>query len=287
MPVWVRPLAGWAAAALAAAIVLLDLMMLWPGASGTAYVLSLAAGVASDGLIVGLLALVLLRPVGLRSADRGLVLGAVVFALAVVYRVGINLLARLAAPSEPTLALPTGPYVDPLVESGLRAVGAWLLAAGIAQLVGARRGRLATWSGPQLAAAVSGICVAGLILAAAAFVAPVTQNRGEVPWALEVLAWTVLGVGALTRPLVSRTRWLVAAGAGLLVASSAVAAVDLLVQGWWWGPVRAWFPALLNWHGAYVYVGELDFLGWAALWLGLVGLTLAPGPTAPVSTPKR
>jgi hypothetical protein len=270
----------WLAAGILAAIVGLEATVLWPPGAAQGHLLSVIAAIAADAFTASLLVLFLARPTRSRGADLPLVMGAWLLTAAVAYRVTIQVAASASSPGPAWKGLPTGPFVDPLLESGAMTLGMLLLAAGVARLGWVRSGWWRRWSVAQVVVVLAG-GLAVMLVTAAAIIAPgvslaasADESRAaELVGAVGDLGWTLLAFVALAWTVPARARWGLAAGAVLLLASHGLAAFDWLVAEWWWGPLRAWFPGLLDWHDGYIYVAVLAGLGWAALLLAFAGLT--------------
>ena len=276
----VRAWIGLAVIGLSVAVIVVRFTRLWPTGAAGGYLVSLLSEAGSDGLTVLLLAVLLLRSARPRSAERLLLLGAAVLALAVVYRLGIAVLDELAAANQPMFALPAGPALDPVVMTGSGATGAWLLALGIARLPGTH------WRWPSLRGIpvlAVGVVVVALVTASAALVGWFPEARLAVLIsALGALGWTALALAALDGAGPTGGQWLVGSGGMLTLASVGLNALDLLAQRWP-GPLRDWLPGLLQWHDAYIYVDALGFLAWVALCVGFLAST-APVRTRGAST---
>ena len=280
-----RRLAGWSVIAVAVAVVVFEVSAMGPIVVGN-YQLSLFARLVSDALTVGLLAVLLLRPLHRGRSGRLFMWGAFFLSVAVVYRLVGQFIADLT-PSD-LLNIGLGPLIDPLIEAACMALGVGLLAIGTLRL-GAPRGWWRGWTAVLVVAAVLiGALVFGLEMTLAVLSRPAQSlyNPGLfedaqiavfVP-AAEAVGWVVLGIAAVASPVSPRTRLLLFSAAVLILMALGLDAFNSLTE-WWWGPLRAWFPALLDWHGAYVYVAVFDGLGHGALFAAFVTL----GSARPVS----
>ncbi len=199
--------ASWLALGLTAIVAVAEFALASPLGAWDGYQLSLVSGIGTAVLTVLLLTVLLRWPAQPRAADALLLLGASLLTLAVVYRLGVEVLANLVNAGNPPFALPSGPGVDPVLETGAGAVGAWLLALGVGRL-GSSRSRARSMV-PEVVVLAAGLFAALLIAASATLPGWAPEDRVAVlVSAVGALGWAALGGVA------SRSCWKSADGSG-------------------------------------------------------------------------
>lgn len=204
--------ATWMALGLAVVVAAADFATVAPLGAAGAYQLSLLSRIGTAGLTVLLLAVLLRWPAQRRVADALLLFGAALLALGIVYQVVFAVLDALINAGKPPFALPTGPFADPVLETGAGAIGVWFLALGV--------GRLNRSSSPtksmvgQVVVLAAGLVAATLIVTSTTLPGWAPEYRVAVlATAFGALGWAALGRAILVGHVHPAGRWLVFLGA--------------------------------------------------------------------------
>jgi hypothetical protein len=272
-----RSWASWFALVLTAAVAVADFAVLSPLRSSGGYQLSLLSGIGTAGLTVLLLAVLVRWPAEGLAADRFLLLGASLLGLAVVYRLSVEVLDNVINANNPPFALPSGPGVDPLLETGAGAAGAWLLALGLSRLGSQRTDAQSRSVLPQVAVLVVGIIVATLVAVSANVPGWAPETRVAVlVSAFGALGWAALARAAVNSPDPSAGRWLVVTGVILTLGGVGLNGLGLLATHRISGPYGS--------YDTYVAVSVLEFVAWIALCAGFAVLTSRTSRQAPFAS---
>lgn len=251
--------ASWLALGLTAIVAVAASALSSPLGASDGYRLSLVSGIGTAVLTASLWAVLLRWPAQRRAADAPLLLGASLLTLAVVYRLGVEVLDNLINAGNPPFAIASGPGVDPLLETAAGAVGAWLLALGVGRL-GSSRSRAPSMV-PQVVVLAAGLVAALLIAASATLPGWGPEDRVAVlVSAVGALGWAALGRAALVGAPLSTGRWLVLSGAILMLGRVGLNAVGLLATHRVSGPLGS--------YDTYVAVAILGFVAWVSLCVG-------------------
>ncbi len=250
-----RTTAIWGSFVLAALIAVADSAVLAPWRVSGDYQPALVAAIGS-AVLTALLLVVLLRwPAERRVADALLVLGASMLTLGVVYQLGVEVLFNLINANNPPFALPSGPSADPVLETGVGAVGAWLLASGLGRLGddAPSPSRMV-----QMVVLAAGLVAALLIAASATLPGWAPEYRVAVlVSALGALGWAALARATLVARALPAGRWLVFSGAFLTLLR---VSLNALVQ-------------LTRAHDTGMLENILGLLAWALLCAGFALIT--------------
>jgi hypothetical protein len=231
-------------------------------------------GAASDGLIILLLPIVLLRPASRPRVDLLLAAGTACLAVGVVYRFGLERVDILINQNLPPLALPQGPNVEPIVITGCGALGAWLLAAALFPLASGRRPSV--W---HVALLGYGLLSAGLVLVSATLDgwAPDDQIAVRLT-AVGALGWAAVAAMALQEAPSMGGRGLILLASLLTLSAVALNAASLLAAHR--------MTDLISSYDAFLYVRVLEFGSSLSLAAGLFLLTSRANVLGLLSSPK-
>ncbi len=264
---------------LAAVTAAVEVALQSPISASGGYQLALLSGIGVDVLTFLMLAAFARWPVENRRASQLLLLGATLFALAVMYRVGIGAFDYLINANNPPFALPSGPDVDLRVETAGQAAGAWLLALGLWRENGDWPSIKPASVLMDFVAALSGITVAILV-----------TRTADLPWfpeahaavfivAFAALGWAVIARFVIAVPNRHGAKTLIVLASVLMLIAAAVNALGLLATHRMSGPLGS--------YETYVQVSVIRLLGWLALIGGVLLLGRPKSLRARSANPPR
>ena len=213
---------------LAVAAAIAESAMRSPWSASGGYELSLYCGIGADVLTILLLAALMRWPGRDRRADQLLRLAAALFAAAVIYRIGIGVLDSILNANKPPFSLPSGPVVDPRIETAGRAAGVWLLALGAWRLHSARRALQFGHVMVGICILMFGIVVAILVGLTASLALFPDAKAAVLIAAFAALGWSALAISAAAGSDLLAAPSLIAVGAILMLGAAGLDALGLL-----------------------------------------------------------